>query len=166
MDALDITVRYLPWLIAVLGVVLLIFIPRKLIALGAFAVVVAISVAVYHSATKARHDRDAARVSIVVTHDANLCGNDTPLRVEIKNGSARQLARVAWNIGAYAPGSSTNLVWYGRTGKEWEQPYSSDSPIEAGASARSCLPVPTLQTGQFAHTHEYRAIYAAVEFGD
>lgn len=166
MDALDITVKYLPWLIAVLGILVLILIPGKLIAFGAFVVVIAISVMVYNSAIKARHNRDSALVSIVVTHDAKQCGSNTPILVVIKNASARPAARVAWNIGAYLPGNSVNLVWYGRTGKEWEQTYSSDSPIEAGATAQKCLPVPTLQTSQFAHTLEYRAIFETVEFGN
>jgi hypothetical protein len=166
MDALDITVEYLPWLSGILGIVLLILVPKKLIALGAFAVIMAIAVVVYHSGTKARHDRDTARVSLVVTHDANRCGSNTPLLVEIRNGSAWPVARIAWNVGAYMPGNSMNFVWYGRTGKEWEQPYSSDSPIAAGATAQKCLPVPTLQTSQFAHTLEYRAIYATMDFGD
>lgn len=166
MDALGNSINYLPWLIAALGIVLLILIPRKLIAFGAFVFVIAISVMVYHSATKARHNRDSGLVSIVVTHDVKQCGTDTPILVVITNASARPAARIAWNIGAYMPGNSVNLVWYGRTGKEWEQAYSSDSPIEAGATAQKCLPVPALQTSQFAHTLEYRAIFETAEFGN
>lgn len=164
MDLVSLVVEYLPWVTAIAGIILLILIPKKVYAFAVFAVVLATGVVVYYNADKARNERDSAAVSISVMHDAKKCGENVPLLVVIHNGSARAARTVAWNIAAYAPGDTRNLVWYGRTGSEWDKPYSSDRALGSGETASYCYGVPTLTTSMYPHNLAYEAIYKSVAF--
>lgn len=165
MDIGGFIVEYLPWLTAAVGIALLILIPKKIIALFAFLIVMALAVVSYHYVEKARYEREAALVTISVAHDVKTCGEGTPLSVLVVNGSSQTATGVSWNIAAHMQGDTGNLVWYGRTGKEWDQPYSADRAVGPGESVQRCFAVPTLKSGLYPHTLEYKAIYKTVVFG-
>jgi hypothetical protein len=164
MNVGSLIVEYAPWRTALVGIALLILIPKKVYAFVLFGVFIVFGVFVYYFVDKAESERNATAVTVSVAHDAKKCREEMPLLVVVRNASAKAVSKVSWNIAAHIPGDTTNLVWYGRTGKEWDRPYFTGRVLGQGESASYCHKVPTLKTSMFPHYLEYEAVFKSVEF--
>ena len=157
-------VEYTVWLMALLGVALLIAMPKKVYALILVGVCNAMGAYFYYFAGYGVRDRNPMAVTVSIRHDATTCREDAPLLVVVSNGSAAAVSKVRWQVAAHLPGDTTNLVSYGRIDEEWDVPYSSDRPIGKGESASYCHKVPTLKTSMLPNDLEYEAVFKSVQF--
>ncbi len=83
---------------------------------------------------------EIAKVRITPQYDLkNACQQDHPLQVFMTNGSSKTVVAVAWELEAYAPGHSSNLV---PSGSGF---YGSDAIVKPGFMQSWCYPLPKFE---------------------
>ena len=84
-------------------------------------------------------DRDS-QVKVSVSYNATACSAAFPLRTTISNSADTAISSIEWNVAAYVPGRSSNIVEYNPS--RW--PYSSDYILEANHQITLCYKAPEL----------------------
>lgn len=101
----------------------------------------------------ARHNARLESLTITLRHDRQQCPAERPLHISLHNPQAQRLDRLNWQIEAWLPGESINLVQV-----HYDNPrYSLPQPLPAGQTWQDCLPLPALRRGYRAASLEYRA---------
>jgi hypothetical protein len=137
----------LSWLI------LLIRYPSKALPVSLAALVGLGLVASWVLWQEGRDTHDLARLELRLDYAPDSCPADRPLALTLKNRSDAALLELQWQIAAYRPGDSVNLIE-----RLYATPhYSGPGELLAGADWQTCLPLPTLRSGYRASTLEFRA---------
>lgn len=137
----------LSWLI------LLIRYPSKALPISLAALVGLGLVASWVLWQESRETRHLAHLELRLAYAPQHCPADRPLALELKNGSQAALLELRWQIAAYRPGDSINLVE-----RLYESPrYRGPGELLPGATWQDCLPLPSLRSGYRASTLEFRA---------
>lgn len=94
-----------------------------------------------------------AQLEVQMHYSTQDCAAARPLHVTLTNHSAKSLKRLRWEVAAYSPGSSLNLV-----GSGYEDPQYQGSPdLQPNAQWQTCLPLPPIRAGYRASQLEFRA---------
>lgn len=100
-----------------------------------------------------REARLLAQLDVKMMYSAQVCPAARPLHVTLVNHSAKSLKTLRWEVAAYSPGSSLNLMSSG-----YEDPTYQGSPdLQPDAQWQTCLPLPPLRAGYRASQLEFRA---------
>jgi hypothetical protein len=157
---------YLIGIIAIIGFLLLIFVPSK-IAVLAIILVLFMGVHIKTRVDSSQRIRELSAVSLAVSFNTEKCGRDRPLLVVVQNTGERRVIQVRWNLAAYLPGYGSvdvNVVSHTTIKSEWETPYSLEKLLAPGQSGSVCLTVPTLTVVNDPGILHYVATNRAVEF--
>lgn len=157
---------YLVGIVAIIGILLLIFFPKKLAVL-VIIIVVFIGVHVKTRLDSEQRKKERLAVNVSVSFKTEKCGLDSPLEVMIRNNGQKKIAMVHWNIAAYVPGfgsEGVNVVVQPTPTSEWETPYSSVTVLSPEASHTVCVKVPRLAVQNYPGTLKYEATNKTVDF--
>jgi hypothetical protein len=80
--------------------------------------------------------RELAKVLVTASYDAANCTGEKPLHVLIENRSSKTVKAVSWDLEAYVPMHSTNLIDYAD--------YKSDTILKPNQFVSYCYPLPKL----------------------
>lgn len=90
------------------------------------------------------------------------CPAAQPLRVTLDNRSPKPLRSLRWEVGAYSPGSSLDLVT-----SNYDSPrYRGHGDLQPDERWESCMPLPPLRPGYRGSSLEFRAERIQGHFGD
>jgi hypothetical protein len=102
---------------------------------------------------ESRVNRHLANLELRLDYAPDHCPADRPLAITLRNASPAPLMELNWQVAAYRPGDSVNLVE-----NRYDTPrYSGPGDLQPGASWEHCLPLPILRSGYRASTLEFRA---------
>lgn len=94
-----------------------------------------------------------AQLEVQMIYNAKVCSAARPIHVSLINRSAKPLKSLRWEIAAYSPGSSLNVMNSG-----YEDPRYQGSPeLQPEAQWETCLSVPPLRSGYRGGQLEFRA---------
>ncbi|WP_417660292.1 multidrug transporter [Pseudomonas sp.] len=100
-----------------------------------------------------REKNQLAELELRFIYDPQNCPADQPLAVTLKNASQNPMLSLQWELAAYRPGDSVNLVE-----NTYDSPrYNGPGDLQPGASWKSCLPLPAIRSGYRASSLEFRA---------
>lgn len=103
-----------------------------------------------------------ARLELQLRHAPAECPADRPLAVHLHNGSRLPLRELRWQVAAYAPGDSVDLVE-----DRYDRPhYVAPGALPPGSDWQACLPLPALRHGYRAQSLEFRAERLDGRFAD
>jgi hypothetical protein len=151
------------WVAIIIGIILLFVFPKQMgMIIG--LVVVGIGGAYFYFEEEAK-ERKRQRNSVIIniSYDLNACSTGYPLHVTINNQSKKRVDKVSWNVGAFRPGYSNNIVDYGYSG-EYDTPYSSDKILNSGQGSGSCYTAPAIEGDHDPKILSWSVIHKRVEF--
>lgn len=109
-----------------------------------------------------REKSHLAELEMRFTYDPQNCPADRPLALTLKNASPKPLLELQWEMAAYRPGDSVNLVE-----NTYESPrYSGPGDLLPGSTWNNCLPLPPIRSGYRASSLEFRAERIQGSFAD
>jgi hypothetical protein len=103
---------------------------------------------------------ELARVVIQAKYGAEECKGDKPLHVFIGNASSKTVKAVRWELKAYVPGHSTDVMDY------LSKDYTSDAILEPNKGISYCYPVPKLNTNVDPALLEYKTAHPDITFAE
>lgn len=122
--------------------------PISLVALAGLGMVA--SWVIWQDSIEARR---LTHVQVQLRYAPDQCPADRPLQVTLENGSDAALTILRWDVAAYRPGETINLVR-----QRYESPrYRGPEALLPGKRWQDCLPLPDLATGYRPSTLEFRA---------
>ena len=149
-------------LLVLTWLVLLIRYPTKALPVSAAALLGLLLVGAWTYWDDLREQRNLARLELRLSHAPGSCPTDRPLAMELKNSSQLPLVELRFEIAAYRPGDTVNLVQ-----NLYDAPrYRGPGELLPGDSWRDCLPLPALRPGYRAATLEFRAERLQGRFAD
>lgn len=151
------------WIALIIGIILIFIFPKQMGILAALAVVGIAGVYLYLQAEENDRKKQRDAVSINITYGSPVCSSDFSLAVNIMNGSRKTVTKVRWNIGAYKPGYSNNVVDYGYS-SEYSTPYESDKILSPNQSFAVCYKTPKLNSGNKPDSVNWSAVSKSVVF--
>ncbi len=124
-------------LFAIIFLIVLIRFPRQ--TLSVIGLLIVGIIILWHTTItipeNARKARDG-KIQLLVSYNTEVCSPEYPLNIVIVNKSDKTIADTNWELAAYIPGHSSNLVDY--SGED----YSCDKIIKAGESWSICYKLP------------------------
>ena len=136
------------WVAVVLGVILLIgMFPKQMLGILGVLVLLIATVFLYFQGQADERQREKDSVQVSVKYDEETCNEEFPLFVAVRNTGYNPVNKVSWNLAAYRPGYSSNVISYG-TDFSWDTPYYTDKILNTGEEIRLCYKVPTID-GKF-----------------
>lgn len=94
-----------------------------------------------------------ARLELRLAYAPGACPAAQPLRITLDNHSPKSLRNLRWEVAAYSPGSSLNLVT-----SNFDAPrYRGPGDLQPGERWESCAPAPPLRSGYRNSALEFRA---------
>lgn len=117
----------------------------------------------YFEAEKNERKRQKDSVTVSISYDLKACSAEYPLLIAIKNGSKKRVNKVSWNIGAFKPGYSNNIVDYGYS-SEYGTPYSSDKILNSGQGNGLCYKVPSIEGSHDPKLLNWSAVRKSIDF--
>jgi len=102
--------------------------------------------------------RELAKVVVTASYDAANCTEEKPLRVFMENRSSKTVKAVSWDLEAYVPVHSTNLIDYAD--------YKSDTILKPNQFVSYCYPPPKLKANVDPALLEYKIAHTHVTFGE
>jgi hypothetical protein len=149
-------------LLVLTWLVLLVRYPGKALPLSAAAFFGLLLVASWVIWQQSRETQQLARIQLRLDYAPERCPANRPLGLVVQNASDASLLTLRWQIAAYRPGDSVNLVEY-----TYESPrYRGPGKLLPGATWQDCLPLPTLRSGYRASTLEFRVERLQGTFAD
>lgn len=140
-------------LLVVSWAILLIRYPMRAIPISLGAVLGLGLVAAWVIWQEQREAHLLAQLEVQMMYHAQECPTSRPLHVTIINHSGKPLKSLRWEVAAYSPGSSLNLMSSG-----YEDPLYQGSPdLQPDAQWQTCLPMPPLRAGYRASQLDFRA---------
>jgi len=152
------------WLALIVGILLLFAFPRQMLALiGCFVLIVAgLIYFIYYQDSQRQKERDL--VQLTIKYDEKKCGNKFPLIITVENLGKKIVNRISWNIAAYRPGYSSNVIKYGYGSYSSNSPYSTDKILKPGEMITFCYQVPPLTGNYDPLILRYEVINKAISF--
>ncbi|WP_339510927.1 multidrug transporter [Pseudomonas sp. RL_15y_Pfl2_60] len=142
--------------------ILLIRYPSKALPVTLVAVVglfIVASVVIWQENREKSH---LAELQMRFSYDPQGCPADQPLALSLKNASSKPLLDLQWEMAAFRPGDSVNLVE-----NNYDSPrYTGPGDLLPGSTWESCLPLPPLRSGYRANSLEFRAQRIQGSFAD
>lgn len=133
--------------------ILLIRYPSKALPVTLLAVIGLFIVASTVIWQENREKGHLAELELRFNYDPQNCPADRPLAVTLNNASPNPLLELQWQLAAYRPGDSVNLVE-----NTYESPrYTGPGDLQPDSSWSNCLPLPPLRSGYRASSLEFRA---------
>ncbi|KJH80276.1 MULTISPECIES: hypothetical protein [Pseudomonadaceae] len=109
-----------------------------------------------------REEHLLAQLELRLTYDPAACPPGQPLRVTLDNHSSSPLQSLRWEVAAYSPGSSLNLVT-----SDYDAPrYRGPGDLQPNQRWESCAPVPPLRAGYRSSALEFQAERLQGSFAD
>lgn len=100
-----------------------------------------------------REEHLLAQLELRLEYAPATCPAAQPLRITLDNHSPEPLRNLRWEVGAYSPGSSLDLVT-----SNYDAPqYRGPGDLQPGQRWESCLPLPPLRAGYRGSSLEFRA---------
>ncbi|AHL76586.1 multidrug transporter [Stutzerimonas stutzeri] len=94
-----------------------------------------------------------AQLELRLAYDPAACPPAQPLRITLDNHSPSALQNLRWEVAAYSPGSSLNLVT-----SDYDAPrYRGPGDLQPQQRWETCAPIPPLRAGYRSSTLEFRA---------
>ncbi|WNW13536.1 multidrug transporter [Pseudomonas sp. DTU_2021_1001937_2_SI_NGA_ILE_001] len=109
-----------------------------------------------------RETRQLERLDLRLSLARQSCPADRPLQIRLTNTNSVPLVELRWQVGAYAPGDTVNLVDNTYTSARYRGP----GELQAGAAWQECLPLPTLRSGYRPDSLEFRAEHLQGSFSN
>ncbi|WP_375737459.1 multidrug transporter [Pseudomonas boanensis] len=146
----------LTWLI------LLIRYPTKALPLSLAAVCGVALIAGWVLWQEKGEERRFSHLEISLTYSPAECPADRPLAIQVRNGSSATLRDFAWQVQAFRPDDTINLVQ-----PSYDHPrYLGPTELQAGAQWRNCIPLPPIRQGYRPQSLEFRAANLRGKFVD
>ncbi|WP_323847035.1 hypothetical protein [Microbulbifer magnicolonia] len=152
------------WVAIIIGIILIFIFPKQMGVLGAVVVGGMGAIYLYLQVDENSKRRDLEAVSIVVKYDTSICSEEYPIAINFKNGSRKVVENIKWNIGAYRPGYSDNIVNYGSYGGEYSTPYESHKILAPNQTFGVCYKAPSLKLGVSPNTVNWSIVNKYVGF--
>jgi hypothetical protein len=100
-----------------------------------------------------REEQLLAQLELRLTYAPGNCPAAQPLHITLDNHSSHALQSLRWEVAAYSPGSSLNLV-----SSNYDPPhYRGPGDLQPGERWESCAPVPPLRAGYRSSSLEFQA---------
>lgn len=100
-----------------------------------------------------REEQLLAQLELRLIYAPSTCPAAQPLRITLNNHSLSPLRSLRWEVAAYSPGSSLNLVT-----SDYDAPqYRGPGDLQPGQRWESCIPLPSLRPGYRSNSLEFRA---------
>lgn len=151
------------WIALIIGIVLIFIFPKQMGVLAAVVVVGIAGIYLYLQAEENDRKKQRDSVAISVIYGSSVCSSEYPIVVNIKNGSRKTVKKVRWNIGAFKPGYSNNVVEYGYS-SEYSTAYESDKILAPNQSYGVCYKTPKLKSGNKPDSVNWSAVSKSVVF--
>lgn len=135
------------WIAIIVGIILVFVFPKQMGILVAVVVIAIGAIYLYLYVDENNRKKQIEAVSISVAFNAEACSEEYPIAVNFKNGSKKTVEKIRWNIGAYRPGYSDNIVNYGTYSGEYSTPYETDRILSPGQTFGLCYKAPLLKSG-------------------
>jgi hypothetical protein len=140
-------------LLIAIWVILLIRYPLRAVPISLGAVLGLGVVAAWVIWQEQRDEHLLAQLELRLTYAPDVCSAAQPLRVTLDNHSPAPLQSLRWEVAAYSPGSSLNLVT-----SNYDAPqYRGPGDLRPAQRWESCTPLPPLRPGYRSSSLEYRA---------
>jgi len=152
------------WIAIIVGVILLIIFPKQILAILGVLVLAVAAIFFYSQEQENKRQREKDRVQVSVKYDKKNCSEEYPLLIVIRNTGYKPVNKVSWNIAAYRPGYSSNVVSYGTYSSSWNAPYSTDKILKKDETNWLCYKVPTIQGKLDPATLKYEITNKSVVF--
>lgn len=149
-------------LLVVTWVILLIRYPLRAVPISLGALLGLGLVAAWVIWQEQREERLLAQLELRMSYAPGDCPAGRPLRITLDNHSAEPLRSLRWEVAAYSPGSSLNLV-----SSNYDSPqYRGPGDLQPGQNWTSCAPLPPLRAGYRSASLEFRAERLQGHFAD
>lgn len=135
------------WAALVAAIVLLLLFPKKMGLVLGLLISIFIAIVVYIKLDESSRKAQIDAVSIDITYGNSNCSFAKPLNVRINNGSQNTLKTVRWNVSAYQPGYSANMVDNGKRSGPNSAPYENRLALAPNETASLCYALPALSDG-------------------
>ena len=152
------------WIALIIGIILIFVFPKQMGILAAVVVVGIAGIYVYLQADENDRKKQKDAVSITVSYGSSICSKEYPIAVNVKNGSRKTVTKVSWNIGAFKPGYSNNVVEYSYSSSEYSTPYESDKILNPNQSYGVCYKPPALKSGNKPDSVNWKVVRKSVVF--
>lgn len=149
-------------LLLVTWVILLIRYPVRAIPISLGALLGLGLVAAWVVWQEQREEHLLAQLKLRLVYAPAICPAAQPLRITLDNHSSRALQSLRWDVAAYSPGGSLNLVT-----SNYDAPrYRGPGDLQPGQRWESCAPLPPLRQGYRSSSLEFRAERLQGHFND
>jgi len=152
------------WIAIIIGIILIFIFPKQMGVLAAVLVAGIVAIFLYFQAEENDRKRQNDAVSITVNYDKSVCSAEYPIVVNFRNGSRKTVTKISWNIGAFKPGYSNNVVDYGPYSSEYSTPYESDKILAPNQAYGLCYKAPSLKDGNAPASVSWRVVNKDVTF--
>lgn len=152
------------WIALIIGIILIFVFPKQMGILAGVIVLGIASTYLYLQAEENNRKKQRDSVTISINYDTSACSNEYPLAVNFRNGSNKTVEKIRWNIGAYRPGYSDNVVIYEGYTSEYSTPYESDKILSPNQGFGLCYKTPKLSAGNEPETVSWKAVSKSVAF--
>ncbi|WP_217475041.1 multidrug transporter [Stutzerimonas stutzeri] len=140
-------------LLLVCWVILVIRYPFRAVPISLGALLGLGLVAAWVAWQEQREEHLLARLELSLAYAPTACPAAQPLRIVLVNHSSSALRSLRWDVAAYSPGSSLNLVT-----SNYDAPrYLGPGDLQPGQRWESCAPLPPLRAGYRSSSLEFRA---------
>jgi len=100
-----------------------------------------------------RQEHLLAQLELRMSYAPVDCSAGQPLRITLQNHSSEPMESLRWEVAAYSPGSTLNLVTSSYDAPQYQGP----GDLQPGQSWISCAPLPPLRSGYRSSNLEFRA---------
>ncbi|MCQ4320150.1 multidrug transporter [Stutzerimonas stutzeri] len=100
-----------------------------------------------------REEQLLAQLQLRMAYAPTSCPAGQPLLIILDNHSPKPMRNLSWDVAAYSPGSSLNLV----TSNYGAPQYRGPGNLQPGQRWQSCAPLPPLRSGYRSSNLEFRA---------
>ncbi|NKQ12565.1 multidrug transporter [Pseudomonas sp. SST3] len=134
-------------------VILLVRYPRRAVPISLGALLGLGLVAAWVIWQEQREEHLLAQLELRLAYAPSTCPPAQPLHITLDNRSPSPLRSLRWEVAAYPPGSSLNLVT-----SNYDAPqYRGPGDLQPGQRWTSCAPLPPLRPGYRSSSLEFRA---------
>ena len=109
-----------------------------------------------------REEHLLGQLELRMSYAPTSCPAGLPLRIILDNHSPKPMRSLSWEVAAYSPGSSLNLVT-----SNYDAPqYRGPGDLQPGQRWHSCAPLPPLRAGYRSRNLDFRAERLQGHFAD
>jgi hypothetical protein len=133
--------------------ILLIRYPRRAVPISLGALLGLGLVAAWVIWQEQREEHFLAQLELQMSYAPSRCPAGQPLLIKLDNHSPKPMQSLRWEVAAYSPGSSLDLVTSSYNAPQYQGP----GDLQPGQRWESCAPLPPLRSSYRSSNLEFRA---------